>query len=255
MPKAAIPAARVSSRAISLPWRVANAPVSAVSAVATPALAPAGPYPALPALGAAEVVGTGVTTGNRLARLPAGLGADRPRPVPRGNCVGRASGPATSGDRMRSPLTAGLLGEGTGERDRLGEGDALGELDLLGEGEGLGDRDLVGDGDGDGDLLGDGDGDLLGDGDGLGEGDLLGEGEGLGDGDLLGEGDALDLPGEGDGEAIAARTVAAADPGASAGLAAALALPAIAMRTPAAVAPPQARTCAPARALPRIRPR
>ena len=41
MPKAAIPAARVSSRAISLLWGVPNTPVSAVSVVAAPALAPA----------------------------------------------------------------------------------------------------------------------------------------------------------------------------------------------------------------------
>ena len=258
MPKAAIPAATVSSRATSLPWRVPSTPLSAVSAVAAPALAPAGPSWALPTPGAAGV-GAGVTTGNRLARLPVGLGADIPGPVPRGNCPGRSRGPATIGDRVRSPPAAWLLGNGTGERDRLGEGDALGEPDVLGEGEGLGEPDLLAEGEGLGDcaLVGDGEGDLLGDGlgegdllgAGLGEGDLLGDGEGLGEGDLLGAGDTVDLPGEGDGEAVAA----AADLGASAGLTAALALPAITVRIPAATAPPQASTRAPARALPRMR--
>ena len=137
MPKAAIPAATVSSRATSLPWRVPSTPLSAVSAVAAPALAPAGPSWALPTPGAAGV-GAGVTTGNRLARLPVGLGADIPGPVPRGNCPGRSRGPATIGDRVRSPPAAWLLRNGTGERDRLGEGDALGEPDVLGEGEGWG---------------------------------------------------------------------------------------------------------------------
>lgn len=244
MPRAAIPAAKVSSRAISLPWRVPNTPVLAVSAVAAPALAPAGSCWALPTPAAAGVAGAGVTTGNRLARLPVGLGADIPRPVPRGNCVDPAKGPAILGDNVSSPLAAWLRGNGTGERDPLGDGDALGEPDLLGEGAGLGDPDLLGEGDGlgEGDLLGEGegDGDLLGDG--LGEGDLLGDGEGLGEGDLLG-----------DGEAVAAAIAAAADLGASAALATALALPAITMRIPAAVTP-QARTRAPARARPRIRP-
>jgi hypothetical protein len=253
MPNAAIPAATVSSSAISLPWRVPSTPLSAVSAVAVPALAPAGSCWALPMPGADGVVGAGVTTGNNLARLPVGLGADIPGPVLRGNCPGRSRVPATIGDRVRSPRAARLLRDGTGERDRLGEGDALGEPDLLGEGEGLGEPDLLGEGEGLGepDLLGDGDGVLLGDG--LGEGDLLGEGEGLGEGDLLGVGDTVDLPGEGDGEAVAAAIAAAADFGASAGLTAALAPPVITVRIPAAMAPPQARARAPARALPRMR--
>jgi len=93
--------------------------------------------------------------------------------------------------------------------------------------------------------------DGLGDGDGLREGDLLGDG--LGEGDLLGDGDTTDLVGEGDGEVVAAAVAAAVDLDASAGLAAAPALPAIAMRIPAAVTPPQARTRAPARVLPRMR--
>lgn len=116
MPKVAIPAAKVSSRAISLPWRVPDAPVSAVSAVAAPAVPPASPCCALPATGAAGAarVGAGLTTGNRLARLPVGLGADMPRLVPRGNCIGRAKGPATTGDKVRPPLAAGLRGNGTG---------------------------------------------------------------------------------------------------------------------------------------------
>jgi hypothetical protein len=70
---------------------------------------------------------------------------------------------------------------------------------------------------------------------------------------LLGDGDTVDLPGEGDGEAVAAAIAAAADLGASGGLTAAPALPAITVRIPAAMAPPQARMRAPARALPRMR--
>jgi hypothetical protein len=263
MPNAAIPAAMVSSSAISLPWRVPSTPLSAVSVVAVPALAPAGSRWAVPTPGGAGAVGAGVTNGNNLARLPVGLGADIPEPVPRGNCPGRSRVPATIGDRVRSPPAAWLLRNGTGERDRLGEGDALGEPDLLGEGDGLGEPDLLGEGEGlgDCDLVGDGDGVLLGDGlgegdlvgDGLGEGDLLGDGEGPGEGDLLGDGDTVDRPGEGDGEAVAAAIAAAADLAASAGLTAALALPATTVRIPAAMAPPQARTRAPARALPRMR--
>src|SRR6516162_905249 len=263
LPKAAIPAATVSSSAISLPWRVPSTPLSAVSAVAAPALAPAGPCWALPTPGAAGAVGAGVTTGNRLARLPVRLGADIPGPVPRGNCPGRSRGPATIGDRVRSPPAAWWLRNGTGERDRLGEGEGLGVPDLLGEGEGLGEPELLGEGEGlwDGDLVGDGDGVVLGDGlgegdllgDGLGEGDLLGDGEGLGDCGLVGAGDTVDLPGEGDGEAVAALIAAVGDLGAGAGLTAAPALPAITVRIPAATAPPQARMRAPARALPRMR--
>jgi hypothetical protein len=279
MPRAAIPAASVSSRAIRLPGRAANTPVSAVSVVAALTLAPVGSRWALPAAGAgsaagaAEVVGAGVTTGNRLARLPAGRGADRAGTAPGGNCGGEAGGAVTPARGVGAPLAGELLSAAGPERDGdgLGEGDALGEPDLLGEGEGLGDGDLLGDGDGDllgdgdGDLLGDGDGDLLGDG--LGEGDLLGEGlgegdllgVGLGEGDLLGDGDELgegELPGvgaddlgDGDGDPIAAE-----GSWATAGLAAAPALPRTAMRIPAAVAPPPARTCAPARARPRMRP-
>ena len=235
MPKAAIPAARVSSKAISLPGRVLNAPVSAVSVVAALTLAPVGSWWALPAAGAAGVAGiagAGVTIGNRLARLPAWLGADRLETAPGGNSCGGTRGPATPARGVGAPLAVELLNAGP-ERDGdgLGAGDALGEPDLLGEGEG------------------EGDGDLLGEGEGLGEGDLLGEGEGLG------EGDTVDRLGDGDGEAAAAAIATAADVGASAGLTAALALPAIAMRIPAAMAPPQARARAPARARPRMRPR
>ena len=241
MPKAAIPAARVSSKAISLPGRVLNAPVSAVSVVAALTLAPVGSWWALPAAGAAGVAGiagAGVTIGNRLARLPAWLGADRLETAPDGNSCGGTRGPATPARGVGAPLAVELLNAGP-ERDGdgLGAGDALGEPDLLGEGEG------------------EGDGDLLGEGEGLGEGDVLGEGEGLGEGDLLGEGDTVDRLGDGDGEAAAAAIATAADVGASAGLTAALALPAIAMRIPAAMAPPQARTRAPARARARMRPR
>ena len=217
MPKAAIPAARVSSKAISLPGRVLNAPVSAVSVVAALTLAPVGSWWALPAAGAAGVAGiagAGVTIGNRLARLPAWLGADRLETAPGGNSCGGTRGPATPARGVGAPLAVELLSADP-ERD----GDGLGE------------------------------------GDALGEPDLLGEGEGLGDGDLLGEGDTVDRLGDGDGEAAAAAIAAAADVGASAGLTAALALPAIAMRIPAAMAPPQARARAPARARPRMRPR
>ena len=223
MPKAAIPAARVSSKAISLPGRVLNAPVSAVSVVAALTLAPVGSWWALPAAGAAGVAGiagAGVTIGNRLARLPAWLGADRLETAPGGNSCGGTRGPATPARGVGAPLAVELLNAGP-ERD----GDGLGAGDALGEGEGEGD------------------------------GDLLGEGEGLGEGDLLGEGDTVDRLGDGDGEAAAAAIATAADVGASAGLTAALALPAIAMRIPAAMAPPQARTRAPARARARMRPR
>jgi len=141
-----------------------------------------------------------VTTGNSLARLPAGLGADRLPTAPRGNAGGRASSPAPTGGVPAATwggVGAVLAGELPGvvlpDRDGLGEGDLLGAGDLLGEGEGLGE----------GDLLGDGDGDLLGDGEGLGEGDLLGEGEGLGEGDLLGDGDGEgELLGEGAGDLV-----------------------------------------------------
>ena len=185
-----------------------------------------------------------MTTGNRVARLPFGLGADRPGPVPRGNCDGRASGPVTPGSGAGAPLAGELPGAGGPERD----GDGLGESDLLGDGEGWARGDLLGEGDG----LGEGD--LLGDGEGLGESDLLGDGEGLGEGDLLGdgeeEGDLVDWLGDGDGTPV---TVAGSR--ARAGLAAAPVLPRTAMRIPAAAAPPPASTRALARALPGARPR
>jgi len=165
-----------------------------------------------------------VTTGNRLARLPVGLGADRPAAVPRGNCGGPASELVTPGSGVGPALTTPLLGTGGPERDGLGEGDGLGDGDLLGDGEGLGE------------------GDLLGEGDGLGEGDLLGDGEGLGEGELLGDGDPADRLGDGDGAPIAAGASRA-----RAGLAAAPVLPRTAMRIPAATALPPASARAPAR--------
>jgi hypothetical protein len=180
------------------------------------------------------MAGAGVTTGNSRARLPPGLGVDRPGTVPRGNAGGWASGPVTAVPAAELPLWPGGAGPlGEAEGDRLGEAEGLGDGDLLGEGDGLGDGDLLGDGDGegDGDLDGDGlgEGDLLGDGDGDGEG--LGEGDLVGDGDGDGEGDVADRVGEGDGDAVAAAPV----------------LPRIAMRIPAASAPPPARMRAPGR--------
>jgi hypothetical protein len=187
-----------------------------------------------------------VTTGNRRARLLAGLGADRPVTVPRGNCGGRSSGAVTPGSGVGAPLAGELLGADRPERDGdgLGEGDVLGEGDgdVLGDGEGLGEGDVLGEGDGlrDGEVLGEGDGD----------GDVLGGGEGLGEGDVLGEGegDLVDWLGGGDG-------APAAVAGGRAGpwLAAAPALPSTAMRIPAATAPPPASARAPARALPGTR--
>lgn len=229
-------------------------PVSAVSAVVSPILDGPG-RAARPAPGAA---GAGVTTGNSRARLPLAVGAEGPVTVPRGNAVGRASGPI----RLAEPLLlwpggAGSRcdGEGDGAVDLLGDGDGLGQGALFGddaagpgEGDGLGHGDLLGEGDGlgEGDLLGDGDGDL----DGLGEGDLLGDGEGdgellgegLGAGDeLLGDGDgaALVLLGEGDGDALAAAPV----------------LGRTASRIPAAIAPPRAMARALARGRAGIGPR
>ena len=250
-PNTAMPSATEIARRIRLPWRPLITPLSAVRAVANPPPAPEGPGRPRPAPGAA---GAGVTTGNNLARLPPWLGANSAVTIPRGNAIGRASGPVT----LRIPAellplcpgAAGLLcdgdGDGLGEGDGLGqagwfgppglgvpvgpgvatgpgEGVPLGHGDLLGEGEGLGDGDLDGDGLGDGDLLGDGDG--LGD-------DVLGEGLGAGD-DLLGDGDgaALVLLGEGDGDPAAAAPV----PGRTAS------------RIPTAIAPPPAMARAPAR--------
>jgi hypothetical protein len=158
-----------------------------------------------------------VTTGNRLARLPVGLGADRPRPVPRGNCGASASGAVALGSGVRTLLAGELLCAADPERD----GDGLGE------------------------------GDLLGDGDGLGEGDLLGDGEGLGEDGLLGEGEDGLVEWLGPGDA----PMAAEGRRARAGLAAAPALPRTAMRIPAAAAPPPASTRALTRALPGARPR
>jgi hypothetical protein len=176
-----------------------------------------------------------VTTGNSRARLPPlGLGADMPVTVPRGNADGRASGPIRAAAPAEPlPLWPGGAGarcdgEGDGDWDLLGEGDGdglgqgalfgddaagpgdgdgLGHADLLGEGDGLGEPDVLGDGEGDGDLDGLGEGELLGDGE--GDGGLLGDG--LGEGALLGDGEgdgaALDVPGEGDGDVLAAAPV------------------------------------------------
>ena len=233
-------------------------PVSAVSAAVSPILDGPG-RAARPAPGAA---GAGVTTGNSRARLPLAVGADRPVTVPRGNAVGRASGPI----RLAEPLLlwpggAGSPcdgeGDGDGDVDLLGEGDGLGQGalfgddaagpgegnglghgDLLGEGDGLGEPDLLGDGEGDGDLDGLGEGDLLGDGE--GDGELLGEGLGAGD-ELLGDGDGAALVplGEGDGDALAAAPV----------------LGRTASRIPAAIAPPPAMARALARGRAGMRPR
>jgi hypothetical protein len=195
-----------------------------------------------------------VTTGNNRARLPPGVGTDRPVTVPRGNADGRASGPVRLADPAEPlplwPGGAGSLCDGEGDGDLLGEGDGLGQGDLFGEaagpgeGDGLGHGDLLGEGDGlgDGDLLGEGDGDLEGDGDGLGEGDLLGDGEG--DGGLEGEGDGLgagaDLLGDGDGAALVLLGEGDGDT-----VAAAPVLGRTASRIPAAIAPPPAMARAP----------
>ncbi len=219
-------------------------PVSAVSAAVSPL--PGGPGRARPAPGAA---GAGVTTGNSRARLPPAIGADRPVTVPRGNAVGRASGPITPAEPLLPwPGGEGLRCDGDGDPGLVGDGDGLGHGALFGddeagpgEGDGLGQADLLGEGLGEGDLLGDGD--LDGEGDGLGEGDLLGDGEGDGDdvlGDGLGAGDelvaegdgaALVLLGDGDGDVAAAAPV----------------LVTTASRIPAAIAPPPAKARAPAR--------
>jgi len=256
VPRAAIPAARVTARTISLPRPVPITPVSAVSAPCAPVPAPAGAYCARPA---PVATGAGVTTGNRLARLPVGLGTDRPGTVLRGNCGGRASGPVTRGSGVGAPL-APELPDASGPERGLGDGNGLdggdlpgeGDGDLVGDGEGLGEGDWLGDGDGlgEGDLLGEGEGDGRGDGEGLGEGDLLGDGDGLGGGDLLGDGDGLGEggllgDGEGDGAPVA---VAGSRP--RTGLAAAPVLLRTATRIPAATAPPPASAHAPARARP-----
>src|SRR5262249_40620705 len=144
VPSAVIPAARVSARTISLSSPVPITPVLAVSALPMPPPAPFGPSCARPARGTA---GAGVTTGNRLARLPVGLGADRPGTVPRGNCGGRVSGPVTPGSGVGAPLATDLLGMNGPERD--GDGLCDGDGGLLGEGDGLGEGDLLGEGDGD----------------------------------------------------------------------------------------------------------
>jgi len=83
-----------------------------------------------------------VTSGNRLARLPFGLGADRPGTVPPGSCGGRASGPVTTGGMVVAPPAGRLRNSSAGECDGLGDGDGGQEGAGLGaqrgEGEGLG---------------------------------------------------------------------------------------------------------------------